>query len=263
MVAVVEWEIANSVPHLTKHACQVWLANIRDLQSWHIRLLNAEEKERVQSFRKEQDRARFMIGCVLSRFVLAAQLNMAPHEVPIDRTCSACRKAHGRPQLPDRSLQWSISHSGERVLVAFTAGIPVGVDIEWMGDSHALDVRKMANEVLAEEEKYHVLQASPQEQKRAFYTYWTRKEAILKATGKGLQISPLHVIVSAPHQTPRLLYLKDDPDCLNRATMYPLEIDNGYVASLALLDEASQKIERYDAGRLLREGFGWKDDYNK
>ncbi|ARA98004.1 4'-phosphopantetheinyl transferase [Geobacillus sp. 47C-IIb] len=260
---MMEWEMADSVPHLTKHACQVWLADIRDLQPWHIQLLNPEEKERVQSFRKEQDRAHFIIGCVLSRFVLAAQLNMAPHEVPIDRTCPACRKAHGRPQLPDRSFQWSISHSGERVLVAFTAGTPVGVDVEWLDDSYALDIRQMANEVLAEEEKYHLFQASPQEQRRVFYTYWTRKEAILKATGKGLQISPLHVIVSAPHQTPRLLYLKGDPGCLNRAAMYPLEMDNGYVASLALLGEAGKQIERYDARMLLRKGFGWKDDYRK
>ncbi|MGZ0084229.1 4'-phosphopantetheinyl transferase family protein [Caldibacillus thermoamylovorans] len=252
---MIEWEMTNSIPPLTKHVCQVWLADISDLQSWHIQLLDRKERERVQLFRKEQDRACFMIGCVISRFVLAAQLNVDPHEVPIDRTCPACRQAHGRPQLLGLSFQWSIAHSGKKVLVAFTDGTPVGVDVERLDNSSLLDIKQMANEVLTEEEKYHLFQAFPQEQRKVFYTYWTRKEAILKAMGKGLQISPLHVIVSAPHQIPRLLDFKDNPDCIHHAGMYPLEMDDSYVASLALLGDTCKRIERYDARMLLREGF--------
>lgn len=258
---MMEWQVANAIPHLSNHTCQVWLSKTTDMQPWHVRMLNDEERKRAQSFRKDQDRARFIIGCALSRLVLATQLNMAPHQVPIDRTCPICHKAHGRPRLPHGLLQWSVSHSGDVILVAFTTDAPVGVDVEWMNATWDLDVVKMADGILTEREIVHILQMSSNDRIRGFLTYWTRKEAVLKATGEGLKIPPLNVAVSGPQQAPRLLAFTGRPDDVDNIILHDLNLDLNYVAALSIFSKTQKRIEQYDASVLMQEGFGWKDYY--
>ena len=96
------------------------VGKISDLQSWHYNLLNDIEREKANSYHHSADRARFIIGCVISRLVLGKILSMSPVQVPIDRMCSVCKVQHGRPQLPEGMPQLSVSHSGEWVVVAFT-----------------------------------------------------------------------------------------------------------------------------------------------
>lgn len=256
-----EWQVVNSIPPLSDHTCQVWLSKTTDMQPWHVRMLNDEERKRAQSFRKDQDRARFIVGCALSRLVLATQLNMAPHQVPIDRTCPICHEAHGRPRLPYGFLQWSVSHSGNIILVAFTTDAPVGIDVEWMNTAWDFDVVKMADGILTEKEIAHILQMPANDRMRGFFIYWTRKEAVLKATGEGLNIPPLNVVVSGPQQAPRLLAFTGRPDGADDVTLHDLDLGFNYVAALSIFSKTQKRIEQYDASVLMQQGFGWKDYY--
>jgi 4'-phosphopantetheinyl transferase len=61
---------------------------------------------------------------------------------------------------------------------------PVGIDVEYMRDN--LDFIALAERFLSVQEHRTVSSLSGAQQKAAFYTCWTRKEAYLKATGKGL-----------------------------------------------------------------------------
>lgn len=189
-----DWEIVDSVPELRSHHCQVWWAQISDLQCWHYNLLNEIEREKANLFHHSEDRARFMLGCAISRLVLGKQLTMSPLQVPINRTCSVCKLAHGRPQLPVGMPQLSVSHSGERVAVAFTTSTPIGIDVEQINSN--IDVLKMAVGVLTDIEIAQLMQLPVERRIEGFLTYWTRKEAILKATGEGLMISPSNLTVS-------------------------------------------------------------------
>ncbi|MBA2876032.1 4'-phosphopantetheinyl transferase family protein [Thermaerobacillus caldiproteolyticus] len=257
---MIEWQVVNSVPHISNDVCQVWMSKTTDIQSWHVRMLNDDERKRSQSFRKDEDRIRFIIGCTLSRLVLATQLNVAPHQVPIDRTCPVCHKPHGRPRLPYGLPQWSVSHSGDVILVAFTRDAPVGVDVEWINPD--LDVIQMADGVLTEKEILHLLQMASNDRIRGFLTYWTRKEAVLKATGEGLKIPTLNVTVSGPQQTPRLLAFDGRSDLLDNAILRDLTVDLNYVAALSIFSKTPKKIEQYDASMLMQKGFGWQDYYS-
>jgi phosphopantetheinyl transferase len=82
------------------------------------------------------------------------------------------------------------------VAVAVSNAGEVGVDVQQVEDG---SVQELSPLVLAEAEAGHVAVA------RDFFTYWTRKEALVKATGDGVTVPLPHVVVSPPGTPPRVL----------------------------------------------------------
>ncbi|WP_243735173.1 4'-phosphopantetheinyl transferase family protein [Paenibacillus turpanensis] len=240
-------------PLLDVSECHIWWARWSDLQPWHGQLLNEEEQGRAQAYRRLEDRARFMVGCAISRLVLAAELGCPPQQVPLDRTCPGCGKAHGRPRLP-RSMpqQLSVSHSGELVAVAFTTGTPVGIDVEQI--QTGAEISKLIQGVLSDAEAAKLSEMPMVERREGFYTFWTRKEAVLKATGKGLAIPPENLSVSGPNEPARLVSSSGaiQEQLAAGAMLTDLHPGPGYTAALALLDSAPKRIREFDAALLLK-----------
>jgi 4'-phosphopantetheinyl transferase len=114
----------------------------------------------------------------------------------------------GRPELVGRPVLFNISHSSERMLVAVSAHHRLGVDIEHIRP--IVQMLSMARSYFAAEE-VEVLLALPEEQQlKAFYRCWTRKEAYLKARGEGFSISLDSFAVSlTPGESPRLVRAED------------------------------------------------------
>jgi len=247
-----QWEVIHSVPHLWNDTCHVYLAKTTDFQPWHFQLLSNAELEYALSFRKEQDRIQFIIGCALSRLVLAEQLNMPPHQVPIDRTCPKCQKPHGRPRLPDDKLHWSVSHSGEIILVAFTVNALVGVDVEWIRPFISYDTTHIIEGILTEKEAVHLSNLPKKERLKGILSYWTRKEAVLKATGEGLNTSPQKVEVSGPYQKPVLKKFEGHQDLLSQCVLMDFFLHPEYQASLAIFSHLPINLLLYDAGMLMK-----------
>ena len=77
-----------------------------------------------------------------------------------------------------------MTHSGELVGVAFSDR-PVGLDVEKVDPR--LDVDGVARVALSAEEARELKRYDGIAKAQAFTTYWTRKEAVLKATGEGLR----------------------------------------------------------------------------
>ena len=86
---------------------------------------------------------------------------------------------HGAPR-PSGGIHWSISHKTHYVC-GVVAPLPIGIDIERVRDFSAGLYRKTA----AEEE--WALADMERDAVRAFFRYWTAKEAVLKATGIGIK----------------------------------------------------------------------------
>jgi 4'-phosphopantetheinyl transferase len=212
-----------------------------------VELLNDVERARRERYVRPADRDRFTLGVAVTRLAAGALLGVAPERVPLDRTCQGCGAPHGRPVIDGGPLL-SVSHSGERVVVALTGGGPVGVDVEEASDRLNEEI---AGQLLGPDEAADLRGLDRAARRRGLLEYWTRKEAVLKATGDGLRVPLADLYVSAPDEPPRLLAWEDRPGLPARLTMRTLTPGPGYAACLALIDQPDVPVHEESAGLLL------------
>lgn len=95
-----------------------------------------------------------------------------------------------------QGLHVSLSHSGNWI-AAVLSGSAVGIDLETC-DKHR-DFIAIASHVFSEAETRQLHLLAPDELKRQFYLYWTRKECVAKQYGAGLkfEVSRVHSFVPA------------------------------------------------------------------
>jgi 4'-phosphopantetheinyl transferase len=203
-----------------------------------LKLLDRLEQGRYDNYRQDIDKRRFLTGRVLAKTVTAERLGLAVEDVSFDATCDDCGKPHGRPRVPGAPLMLSISHSGDLIGVAATAGTPVGLDVE-TATRRADD--SLIEYALSPAERAAVSGLLPEQRTTAFFTYWTRKEAVMKATGKGLKIPLQSITFSGHDEEARLVFSGDAALDPARTRLVDLKAAEGYRAAVALLtsDEIS------------------------
>ena len=167
--------------------------------------LSADERARAERFRFMKDRDSFVQRRGLLRAVLSWYTNVAPHDLEF------CYNSNGKPalsRLPNRSdIEFSTTRSENRALIAIASGRRVGVDLEIIHPEFAYE--ELAERFFSPNE-YNAIQAMPTTQRRnAFFACWTRKEAYVKALGKGLSI-PLDVFEVTINPKHELVDLKSN-----------------------------------------------------
>ena len=189
--------------------------------------LSAEELSRADRFKVERARQDFLISHHLLRQTLCRYLQTDA------RSIGYRYGQHGKPHLKAagrRELNFSLSHSGDRLLIAICDNFEIGVDIEQIQErSNPL---QLAHHFMSEDEALQLAELNdPVAQREFFFTLWTRKEAFIKALGKGFfhainktdmnQISAgIHVPSSAENRDYRVI---------------DLEIAGDYKAAVAIL----------------------------
>lgn len=145
--------------------------------------LSVEEKNRAQRFVFEQHRRAFVMNRAALKIILARYCSDAPD--PRDVVFSY--NQYGKPALVDRpSLQFNISHSADKALVAVSGNGAVGVDCEAV--DKIVSISKIAISQFSAAE-YAQLVALPKcRLASAFFQYWTRREATMKAVGMGFSL---------------------------------------------------------------------------
>lgn len=148
-------------------------------------LLSAEEQRRSARFRFAHLTERYIVAHGRLRQLLAEQLQMPPRDLQF------AAGPHGKPRLAGAAaasgLQFNLSHSGNWGLVGWSRGRAIGVDIELrreMRDEAALVHRYFSPVEIA---AYEALPAERRQE--GFFNAWTRKEAYVKAVGRGLALS--------------------------------------------------------------------------
>ena len=134
--------------------------------------LDEAETQRSQRFRFAEHRRRYVIGHGAARTILGGYLRVPAAAVPW------VRGVNGKPGLAAGPYQISLSHSGEVALLAVTER-PVGVDVEEVRD---LDVATVSRHFPTTERAELSAMDDPARVRR-FTTLWTRKEALVKASG--------------------------------------------------------------------------------
>ncbi len=198
------------------------------------------EVARAARLRRPEDRARQVLGAVLLRLAVASRAGIPADTVVVDRSCPRCADPHGRPGLPGTGLHASITHSGDLVGLALTRAAPVGLDVERIS---AFDIEALSRCVLRPAERAE----SPDHS--GFFIFWTRKEAVVKATGDGLGAALTQVRVTHPAEAPALLsYPGHATLSAHLADLHPAE---GYRAAVAVLTTAPVCVDERPAWPLF------------
>ena len=156
----------------------IWFARLEEMRGWipeYRLLLDAEEQERAARFRFEVDRERYIIGHGMLRMLLSRYTGTDPKEI---RTV---RGKYGKPYLPDRSLHFNLSDTKDAVLIAFALE-EIGADLETV--TRSVDHEAVAGHYFTRREVEWI--NAIDDRKRRFLELWTRKEAVLKASGVGI-----------------------------------------------------------------------------
>lgn len=165
----------------------------------------------ITRYLRWQDQHRALLGKLLLRhaWISAGRDPKSLAELATD--------ANRRPFLPGPQ-DFNLSHSGELIACAWVASGRVGVDVESIQQNLALNHFQS----VFSPEQWRDIQAAPDPQRR-FYTYWTAKEAVIKADGRGLG-------VSLPELTVEQGWAEVDGQ---RWHLVPLDLDPEYAAHLA------------------------------
>lgn len=195
--------------------------------------LSADERARAARYRRPRDRQRFERRRGWLRRILGAYLGRPPGEVRLQYD------AHGRPIVAGcGGPHFSVSHADGRVLCALVRGRRVGVDLVCARPGRADD--EVARALFAPAEIAALRALPPEARARAFHRCWTRKEAYVKARGKGLAL-PLDAfeVSLGPEPWTTLVRCALDPGERTRWGFLLLEPFAGYVGSVAIEMEAA------------------------
>jgi 4'-phosphopantetheinyl transferase len=139
-------------------------------------MLDPSERERSERFRFDEDRERFLLGHGLLRWILGKYTDREPRELVFHRG------RFGKPFLSGTRVQFNMSDTKDAVAVAVSTDVALGVDIETL--SRRVDHEAVSEHYFTPEEvKAMELADDP---KLRFLEFWTRKEAVLKASAVGI-----------------------------------------------------------------------------
>jgi len=195
-------------------------------------LLSSDEQLRASRFRFDLHRNRFIAGRGLLRIVLGAYCGNAPARLLFHYG------PNGKPQLPAQRLHFNLAHSEDVGVLAISEAGPVGVDIEHVRTLPEFDELVSRFFCTHEAEQFSAL---PEEQQPdAFFNLWTRKEALLKATGEGIGESLNKVEVSfLPGDPARIIAVPPERWASQEWSFVELRVPLPCVATLAIPGQAA------------------------
>jgi 4'-phosphopantetheinyl transferase len=132
-------------------------------------------RQKVEKFNRWQD----AYGSLFGKILLVRALQDAGLSGDLNELLYT---QYGKPYLP-KAPDFNISHSGNRVVCIMYDGGRVAIDLEEIRDLHIDDLKPQFSD-----SEWQAIQHSA-EPLHAFYHFWTAKESILKADGRGLNLS--------------------------------------------------------------------------
>jgi len=228
------WSPAPTDVTLLHNDVHVWRASL-DQQAeqlkWLAQTLAADESLRAEGFYFERDKKRFIAGRGILRTILGRYLGIEPDQLQFFYS------PRGKPTLAktpgESTLRFNLAHSQGLALYAITYEREIGVDLERI--RHIAEAEQIVDHYFSAGEKavFHAL--AEHEKHGAFFTCWTRKEAYLKACGKGLTEALNQIDVSlAPGEPARLLSIEGNVLEAARWSLQELRPAFGFVATLAV-----------------------------
>jgi 4'-phosphopantetheinyl transferase len=189
-------------------------------------VLSASELAAAERFVFADDRRRYALSHAALRLILGTYLGCEAQRIAF------ARHARDKPYIVGTSTQYSLAHAGDVALVAVGRHHPVGVDLERVRELP--DAGALERSCFTARERAHLAAIATDEE---LLRLWTRKEAVVKATGDGLRraLNDFEVL---------------DPLGLDGWRIVDLVPAAGYVGAA---------VVRADLKRLEAATFAWRD----
>jgi 4'-phosphopantetheinyl transferase len=166
----------------------VWLTCLceicMDSESDCLYFLSNAERANWSRFVAERARLQYLVSRALVRTTLSRYAEISAHEWEF------ATNRYGRPYISGppskRGIQFNLSNTSGLVACAVAKGCSVGIDVE--NTERVPDIESLAATVFAPEELEDFRSCPPRSRLDRFFSYWTLKEAYIKARGMGLSI---------------------------------------------------------------------------
>ncbi|WP_185245468.1 4'-phosphopantetheinyl transferase superfamily protein [Chryseobacterium bernardetii] len=137
--------------------------------------MNSDEfNARIGKYRRWQDAQLSLLGRILLKYGLHQYFDIQDFEIG--------RTPDHKPFLKNKNLNFNISHTGN-LAVCCIHEFPIGIDAEYINQETNYEEFKFQ----MTEGEFHRIHSS-EDPLKTFFSYWTEKEAVIKAHGKGLLI---------------------------------------------------------------------------
>jgi len=231
------WSSPPAFLTLSRDEIHVWRISLEQPASQVERFLDTlalDEHIRAEQFHFEKDRKHFVVARGFLRLVLGRYLKTDASQLRFDYGI------YGKPALNwgeqrRGGIRFNLSHSHGLALCAVADGREVGVDIEYIRADFADE--QIARRFFSPREVEALCALPFRAQVRAFFNCWTRKEAYIKATGRGLSQTLDSFDVSlTPGEPAALLNTVEDQQEREdvRWTLCELEVGQDYAATVAV-----------------------------
>jgi len=210
------------------HVCFVDAGRFSDAVGRLRATLSREELARAERFRSEKDAGAFIVVRGLLRALLGRYADAEPASLEI------VPGPHGKPEAQGQTgpagVRFNVSHSGGFALLAFARGREVGVDVEKIRDD--FPGAEIGDRFFTPREAASIRSFPGKRRQEVFYSFWTLKEAVMKASGKGFSL-PMHRFEVAL-DPPRVVRVEGDPDAASRWRLEMLSARPGFAAAIAV-----------------------------
>lgn len=209
------------------HLFCVDVSLIADRADRLMEMLCEEEKRKAGKFRYPMDSVRFIAARGFLRIILGHYLNAEPDHLKFSYGL------YGKPALDTEfrqdSMTFSVSHSDRLVLYAIARDREIGVDIERI--RRDIPCEPISEKYFSPGEAALIGTLPPGVRQEVFFSYWTLKEAFIKATGRGFSL-PLNRFEVAM-DPPRLVSVHGTSEGASRWYLRSLHPGSGYAAGVA------------------------------
>ncbi len=204
----------------------LWHGQVCNQSNEFYRFLDRDEKAYVSRLANQDMQQRYIQVHGQLRCLLAESLSVDPV------TLTIAKAEFGKPYLPDYpTVQFNLSHSADYYAVVITHDVPVGIDVELF--KARKNYSGLAEKCFAEGELTFWHSLPKDRQADVFFRFWTCKEAVVKATGRGIALGLSQCVIDLDTQA-RLRQIPADYGDAEQWSVQELNLAQGVYAALAV-----------------------------
>lgn len=207
---------------------QIWKADLSAANGdWERKIPELSEEEQAKAVRyKAPDLQRRFTA---SRWLLR---RLAAFYTGTDAACLTwAYSEHGKPNLSGSQLRFNLSHTADSWIGAFAWNMELGVDVERVRPMP--NAAQLVSRFFSSRERAEFDHTPEEERLDALFRGWTRKEAFIKAIGRGLSFPLDRFSVPLGNTLPHSIQDLADPELEGRDWhLASLSMPTGWHAAL-------------------------------